>query len=70
MAFCSTLADAQEQTTDDTIAMLHTINDWPNFSNHRDSADSQTNSLETIHDQIHVEVGGNGHMSDPSVAGR
>jgi tyrosinase len=67
--FSSTLADGQEQTTDDTIALLHMVHDWPGFSNHRDSAGSVTSSLETIHDQIHVEVGGNGQMSDPSVAG-
>jgi len=64
----SALADGQEQTTDDTIALLHMVHDWPGFSNHRDSAGSVTSSLETIHDQIHVEVGGNGQMSDPSVA--
>jgi len=64
----STLADGQAQTTDDTIALLHMVHDWPGFSNHRDSANSVTSSLETIHDQIHGEVGGNGHMSDPAVA--
>ena len=46
---------------------MHT---WPAFSNH-DVGDggSASNSLEAIHDGIHVAVGGNGHMSDPAVAG-
>ncbi|KAK2467605.1 hypothetical protein APHAL10511_000460 [Amanita phalloides] len=64
----SALSSAQEQITDNTMAMLHLVHDWPNFSNHRDSGDSHTNSLESVHDNIHVYVGGNGHMSYPTVA--
>lgn len=29
-----------------------------------------SSSLESIHDNIHVFVGGDGHMADPSVAGK
>jgi tyrosinase len=64
-AACSAM---QSQVTDDTMALLQMVHDWPQFSNHRDSAGSQTNSLESIHDNIHVQVGGNGTMSSPDVA--
>lgn len=65
-----TLNSAQAQITDNTIALLHMVHDWPDFSNHTDSLQSKTNSLETIHDGIHVDVGGNGHMADVGVAGQ
>lgn len=31
---------------------------------------SITNSLEAIHNHIHVDVGGTGHMAEVSVAGK
>jgi len=49
--------------------MLTRINDWKDFSNH-DRSFGSANSLESIHDQIHVLTGGNGEMSDPTVAGQ
>jgi len=48
--------------------MLTRIADWKEFSNH-DRTFGSANSLESIHDQIHVLTGGNGEMSDPTVAG-
>jgi tyrosinase len=42
---------------------------WAHFSNHNEEPNgSTTNSIEAIHDNIHVLVGGDGHMSDPAVA--
>ena len=50
--------------------MLTRVQTWPAFSNHTvGDGGSTSNSLEGIHDGIHVDVGGNGQMSDPSVAG-
>jgi len=46
------------------------VNTWPAFSNHTvGDGGSGSNSLEAIHDGIHVMVGGNGHMGNPAVAG-
>ncbi|KAF5372536.1 hypothetical protein D9758_005295 [Tetrapyrgos nigripes] len=64
-----TLQRAQSQITSTTYNMLTRVNTWPAFSNHTvGDGGSSSNSLEAIHDGIHVNVGGNGHMSDPSVA--
>ena len=57
--------------TRNLLAYVHT---WPAFSNHTPGdGGSNSNSLEAIHDGVHVDVGGlvpaPGHMSDPSVAG-
>jgi tyrosinase len=45
---------------------------WGQISNHNWNElhpdQGQLTSLESIHDQIHVDVGGSGHMADPSVA--
>ena len=45
---------------------------WGQFSNHTwnfiHRNQGTLTSLEGIHDQVHVDVGGNGHMSDPAVA--
>ncbi|KAF7327227.1 Tyrosinase [Mycena kentingensis (nom. inval.)] len=52
-----------------TYNLLTQVKSWPAFSNDNANAGgSATSSLEGIHDGIHVDVGGNGHMSDPSVA--
>jgi tyrosinase len=60
----------QQSLTDDVYIMLTEIHDWPGFSNHTTTqAESKGNSLESIHDKIHVLVGGAGQMGDPAVAG-
>jgi tyrosinase len=62
------LSSMQSQVTQDVLALLQTVHDWPSFSNHTDTSGSHTNSLEAIHDYIHVAVGANGHMGSPDVA--
>jgi tyrosinase len=65
----SVLSSAQSNITTSTYNLLTRVNTWPAFSNHSvDDGGSASNSLEGIHDGIHVDVGGNGHMSDPAVA--
>nr|BAD51402.1 photo-regulated tyrosinase [Polyporus arcularius] len=64
-----TLRSDQSDITTKTYNLLTRVHTWPAFSNHTpDDGGSSSNSLEAIHDGIHVAVGGNGHMSDPSVA--
>jgi tyrosinase len=55
---------------DDTFALLSWVHGWDAFSNHSAHENSVTNSLEAIHDQIHVDIGGTGHMGEISVAGK
>ncbi|KAJ6592568.1 tyrosinase [Mycena capillaripes] len=65
----STLKSAQSQLTSKTYNLLSRVHTWPAFSNHTPGdGGSTSNSLEAIHDGVHVDVGGNGQMSDPSVA--
>ncbi|KAJ7495027.1 tyrosinase [Mycena latifolia] len=65
----STLQSAQRQLRTKTYNLLTRVRTWPAFSNHTPGdGGSTSNSLEAIHDGIHVDVGGNGQMSDPSVA--
>ncbi|KAJ7620093.1 tyrosinase [Roridomyces roridus] len=65
----SVLKSAQRQLTSKTFNLLSRVHTWPAFSNHTPGdGGSTSNSLEAIHDGIHVDVGGNGQMSDPSVA--
>jgi hypothetical protein len=45
------------------------VHTWPEFSNHTPGDGGTSNSLEAIHDGIHVDVGGRGHMSNTAVAG-
>ena len=60
----------QSGITSKTYNLLTRVHTWPAFSNHTpDDGGSSSNSLEAIHDGIHVDVGGNGHMADPAVAG-
>ena len=67
----SVLQNAQSDITSSTYNMLTRVSDWPAFSNHTPGdGGSSSNSLEAIHDGIHVDVGGGGQMSDPSVAGK
>lgn len=50
--------------------MLSRVHVWPAFSNHTaGDGGSTSNSIEAIHDGIHVDVGGSGQMSNPAVAG-
>ncbi|KAF8805055.1 tyrosinase [Phlegmacium glaucopus] len=64
------LASAQTNITSSTYNMLTRVHTWPAFSNHTvGDGGSTSNSVEAIHDGIHVDVGGNGQMADPSVAG-
>ncbi|KIJ46617.1 hypothetical protein M422DRAFT_249772 [Sphaerobolus stellatus SS14] len=65
----SVLRSAQRDITTKTYNLLSRVTTWPAFSNHNPGdGGSSSNSLEAIHDGIHVDVGGNGQMSDPSVA--
>jgi tyrosinase len=51
--------------------MLTRVHDWAAFSNHTaGDGGSTSNSLEAIHDGIHVDVGGAGQMANPAVAGK
>ncbi len=68
--FYRVLRNSQGNITDNTYAMLTLIHDWEAFSNHTTTnGQSKANSLESIHDGIHVLVGGAGQMGDPAVAG-
>ncbi|KAF8903867.1 tyrosinase [Gymnopilus junonius] len=65
----SVLRSAQSDITSSTYSMLTRVHTWPAFSNHTvGDGGSTSNSLEAIHDGIHVDVGGNGQMADPAVA--
>ncbi|KAG9042400.1 hypothetical protein FS837_010910 [Tulasnella sp. UAMH 9824] len=49
--------------------LLTRVKTWPAFSNHTPGAGgSASNSIGAIHDGIHLNVGGQGHMSDSAVA--
>jgi len=61
------LSARQSQITEDTNR-LFSIDSWSLFSNHGTDNGGTSNSLESIHDIMHVLVGGNGHMSDIPVA--
>ena len=66
----SVLKSAQYNITSNTYNMLTRVHGWPAFSNHTvGDGGSTSNSLEAIHDGIHVNVGGGGQMSNPGVAG-
>ncbi|KAJ7264514.1 tyrosinase [Mycena haematopus] len=66
----SRLQQARSQVRSKTYNLLSRVHTWPAFSNHTPGdGGSTSNSLEAIHDGIHVDVGGNGQMADPSVAG-
>jgi tyrosinase len=65
----SVLSSAQPNLTSTTYNLLSRVQTWPAFSNHTvGDGGSASNSLEGIHDGIHVDVGGQGQMADPSVA--
>ncbi|KAK0480189.1 tyrosinase [Armillaria novae-zelandiae] len=59
----------QDSITTSTYHLLTRVHTWPAFSNNAlDDAGSNSNSLEAIHNGIHNNVGGIGHMGDPAVA--
>ena len=60
----------QSGITSKTYNLLTRVHTWPAFSNHTPGhGGSACNSLEAIHDCIHINVGGKGHMGDTAVAG-
>ena len=64
------LQTEQSSITSKTYNLLAFVHTWPAFSNHTPGHGGSTcNSLEAIHDCIHINVGGNGHMGDTAVAG-
>jgi tyrosinase len=66
----SILQSAQSDLTSKTYRLLTQVRTWPAFSNHSvGDGGSTSNSLEAIHDGVHVDVGGGGHMASPDVAG-
>ncbi|KAH9980147.1 photo-regulated tyrosinase [Lactifluus volemus] len=64
-----TLESSQGDITSSTYNLLTQVHTWPEFSNHTPGDGGTSNSLEAIHDGIHVDVGGRGHMSNTAVAG-
>ena len=51
-----------------TYNLLTRVTTWPAFSNHTaGDGGSSSSSLEAIHDGLHDDIGGGGHMSDPSI---
>jgi hypothetical protein len=69
----SQLRDIGDDLKSSTFDMLTFTSTWSGFSNHRVSSlplSGAASSVEAIHDQLHVAVGGNyGYMSDPGMAG-
>lgn len=57
-------------TKDNTYDMLTRLHNWPDFSNHTSGTNPIANSLESVHDNLHVYIGQRGHMNYPSVAGQ
>ena len=67
--FQSHLKSRQSQLKQKTYSLLKNVHTWDALSNNTPGDDeSASNSLEAIHDSIHVSVGG--HMGDSAVAGR
>lgn len=62
------------QARTDTYNCLTRLQEWDAFSNHTTGGSAYANSLESIHDTMHVKIGGltpwAGHMSDTGVAGK
>ena len=71
LLFHRILANAQSSIRSKTYNMLTRVTTWPAFSNHTvGDGGSTSNSIEAIHDDIHVYVGGDGQMGDRAVAGK
>jgi tyrosinase len=63
------LRAAQNDIRSSTYSMLTRVRTWTAFSNHTvGDGGSSSNSIEAIHDGIHVNVGGMGQMGNPAVA--
>jgi tyrosinase len=64
--------DFQQWVLDLFPSTLWQPDPWGQFSNHTwdqiHQGQGTLTSLESIHDSIHVDVGGSGHMGDPTVA--
>ncbi|EPS96866.1 hypothetical protein FOMPIDRAFT_1018575 [Fomitopsis schrenkii] len=72
--FNSVYGQNNSQVRTQTFQMLTRLNTWNYFSNHTTKQNPPVaNSLETIHDNMHLLIGGNeqveGHMSEVPVAG-
>jgi tyrosinase len=62
------LSSSQNDITSSIYNVLTRVQTWPAFSNHTaGDGGSSSNSLEAVHDEIHVLVAGD--MGDPAVAG-
>lgn len=66
--FKSSLKAGHPQRVDDTYHLLMDVHNWDALSNNTVGGGVPTNSLESIHNSIHIDIGG--HMSDGAVAGR
>ena len=63
------MKSAQNDIRSKTYNLLAHVKEWPAFSNHTPGdGGSNSNSLEAIHDSIHVDVGGSGHMGNALLA--
>ena len=70
MTSSSELKAAQNSTMSKTFQMLTKVDTWQAFSNHTvGDGGSTSNSLEAIHNGIHVIVRRGGHMSNSAVSG-
>ncbi|KAJ9627911.1 hypothetical protein H2203_003130 [Taxawa tesnikishii (nom. ined.)] len=49
--------------------MFQNCNDYTQMASHSAEQNGSCISLESIHDGVHVDIGGGGHMNDPAVAG-
>ena len=71
MLFHRILGNAQSNIRSNTYNLLTRVTTWPAFSHHMvGDGGSTSNSLEGIHDGIHIYVRGNGQMGNPAVAGK
>ncbi|KAI0270015.1 photo-regulated tyrosinase [Gloeopeniophorella convolvens] len=69
-ALIEQMRSVQEDITSSTYNLLTRVRTWPAFSNHTPGdGGSSSNSLEAIHDEIHVSIGGRGQIGDPALAG-
>ena len=67
--FLRFLSSSQNDITSSIYNVLTRVRTWPAFSNHTaGDGGSSSNSLEAVHDEIHVLVAGD--MGDPAVAGK
>ncbi|KLO14547.1 Di-copper centre-containing protein [Schizopora paradoxa] len=66
----SALEGIQKSTKREVFDLLLRVDKWEAFAHHiRKQSITPVSSLETIHDKMHVAVGGGGFMGDTGVAG-